>query len=95
MRPVERLKTDRQTNENRTESGNTLRKCKFKREDDDVMSNRFFQTASLTLTTTFQGQRHSQFSPSASNEKCTMGRVLFMIKYYYDSRKYVTLTFDM
>ena len=24
-----------------------------------------------------------------------MGRVLFMIKYYYNSRKYVTLTFDI
>ena len=24
-----------------------------------------------------------------------MGRVLFMIKYYYNNRKYVTLTFDM
>ena len=44
-------------NENRSESGNTLRKCKFKCEDDDVMSNRFFQTASLTLTCQGQGQR--------------------------------------
>ena len=42
-----------------------------------------------------KGQGHSQFSPSASNEKCTMGRVLLMIQYYYNSRKYVTLTFDM
>ena len=42
-----------------------------------------------------KGQGHSQFSPNASNEKCTMGRVLFMITYYYNSGKFVTLTFDM
>ena len=54
-----------------------------------------FQTASLTLTTTCQGQRHSQFGPNASNENCTMVRVLFRIKYYYNSRKYVTLTFNL
>ena len=46
-----------QSNESRSESGTTFRNCKFKREDDDVMSNHFFQTASLTLTTTYQGQR--------------------------------------
>ena len=40
-------------------------------------------------------QRHSQFGPNASNEKCTMDRVLFKIKYHYNSRKYVTLTFDI
>ena len=42
-----------------------------------------------------KGQWHSQFSPNASHEKCTMGRVLSMIKYYYNSGKYVTLTFDI
>ena len=49
--------TDRQTDEKRSESATTFRNFKFKREDDDVMSNRFCQTASLTLTTTCQGQR--------------------------------------
>ena len=29
------------------------------------------------------------------NQRCTMGRILLMIKYYYNSRKYVTLTFDL
>ena len=42
-----------------------------------------------------KGQWHSQVGPNASNEKCTMGRVLFRIKYYYNDRKYVTLIFDI
>ena len=56
--PVERSRTDKHTNNQtkRSESATTFRNLKFKREDDDVMSNRFCQTASLTLTTTCQGQ---------------------------------------
>ena len=30
-----------------------------------------------------------------SNEKCTMGRVLFRIQYHYHNKKYVTFTFDI
>ena len=32
-----------QLDESRSESGTTLRNCKFKGEDDDVMRNRFFR----------------------------------------------------
>ena len=39
--------------------------------------------------------KDSQFGPNASNENCTMVRVLFRIKYYYNSRKYLTLTFNL
>ena len=57
----------------------TLRNCKFKGEDEDVMRNRFFQTASLTWTTC---QGHSEFGLNASNEKCTMhGYVEYYLGY--------------
>ena len=37
--------------------------------------------------------RRNQFGPNSLNERCIM--ILFMMKYYYNSRKYVTLTFEI
>ena len=37
--------------------------------------------------------RHNQFGPNSLNGMCIM--ILFMMKYYYNSRKYVTLTFEI
>ena len=37
--------------------------------------------------------RHNQFGPNSLTERCIM--ILFMMKYYYNSRKYVTLTFEI
>ena len=82
-----------QSNESRSESGYFAKplsfNCVINIYCDKSRSNVKGQRSKA------KGQGHSQFSPSASNEKCTMGRVLLMIQYYYNSRKYVTLNFDM